>query len=70
MNIKKFVTDFALTFVVAFIVSLILTFLYGLIAHGQGAVDWETAFRFGIILGIVLPWLHQREHKHTETASR
>ena len=69
MTVKKFVTDFALTFVIVFIVSLIVTFLYGLIAHGQGVVDWETAFRFAVILGVALPWLHQREHKHKVTSS-
>ncbi len=67
MNVKKFVTDFALTFVIVFVVSLIVTFLYNLIAHGQGVADYETALRFGIILGIALPWLHQREHKDEGT---
>ncbi|MEW6512327.1 MAG: hypothetical protein AB1428_15365 [Bacteroidota bacterium] len=63
MNFKKFATDFVLTFVIVLVVSIIATYLYGLIAHGQGYVEWETAIRLAIILGIVLPWLHPREHK-------
>jgi uncharacterized membrane protein YadS len=62
MNIRKYLTELALTFVVVFVVSVIVSFVYSLLAHGQGVVDWETAFRFAIILGIVLPWLHQRGH--------
>jgi uncharacterized membrane protein YadS len=69
MNIKKYSIDFALTFVVVLVVSIIVTFLYSLIAHGEGAVDLETAFRLAIILGIVLPWVHQREHKNKTTVS-
>lgn len=60
MNIRKYLTDLALIFVVVFLVSVIVTFVYDLLAHGEGVVDWETAFRFAIVLGIVLPWLHQR----------
>ncbi len=67
MNIKKYSIDFALTFVVVLVVSIIVTFLYSLIAHGEGAVDWETAFRLAIILGIVLPWVHLREQKNKAT---
>jgi len=63
MNIKKFLTDFLTTFVVVLVVSVIVTFLYSLIVHGAGYADWETSFRFAVILGIALPLLRSREGK-------
>ncbi len=65
MNIKKWFIDFATTFVVVFVVSAIVTFLYSLIVHGQGVEDWETSFRFAIILSVALPWI-QRMKKQRE----
>jgi hypothetical protein len=55
MNAKKLLADFGLTFVVAFLVAVFVTFIWNLIVHGAGGVDWETSFRLAIILGIVLP---------------
>ncbi len=69
MNIKKYVIDFVLTFAIVLVVSIIVTFVYSLVAHGQGVVDSETAFRLAIILGIALPWLQQREKKNKNAAS-
>jgi hypothetical protein len=40
-----------------------VSYLYGLIAHGVGALEWENSARFAIILGIVLPWVNQRQKK-------
>jgi hypothetical protein len=31
-----------------------------------GVIDWETSFRFAIILGIVLTWMEVRERKKKE----
>jgi hypothetical protein len=61
MNIKKLGTDFAITFVLTLAVSILVTYLYSLVVHGSGVVDWEASFRLAIIFGIVIPWLHQRE---------
>ena len=55
MKIKNLLIGFAITFAVTIVVAAIVTYLWNLIAHGQGTVDWETAFRFAIILGIALP---------------
>ena len=55
MRIKNFLIVFAITFTVPLVVAAIVTYLWNLIANGQNAVDWETAFRFAIILGIALP---------------
>jgi len=55
MKIKRFLIDCAVVFAVTFVVAALVTYLWNLIAHGQSAVDWETSFRFAIILGIALP---------------
>lgn len=55
MSAKQFVQEFALIFVAAFFASVLVTFLYSLIAHGAGVIDWETSIRNGILLGIVFP---------------
>lgn len=61
MNIKKLLIDFLFTFILVLVVSAVVTFLYSLIVHGEGAVGWETSFRFAIILGIALPIVKSRE---------
>ena len=57
MKIKRFLIDFLIVFTIAFVVNLIVVFLWNLIAHGQGAFEWETPLAFSIILGIILPIL-------------
>ena len=52
---KDSLISFGITFVVTLVVCAIVTFLYSLIAHGEGVVDWDTAVLFAVILGIVLP---------------
>jgi len=54
MNIKKLLIMFVSIFVLTLVVSAITTYLYSLIAHGTGVIDWETSFRFAIIFGIML----------------
>jgi len=66
MNIKKLLIDFVTTFVVTLVITAIVTFLWSLIFHGAGTVDWETSFRFAIIFGIVFPWMRARESKEKE----
>jgi len=55
MNVKKFLRDFILTFVIAFSAGVIVTFVWNLIIQGTSRADWETPFRLAIILGVVLP---------------
>ena len=66
MNIQKLLIDVVTTFALFLVVTVIVTFLYSLIAHGTGVIDWETSFRFAIIFGIVLPWIRARESKEEE----
>ena len=63
MNFAKFAKNFAATFAIVLVVSVIVTFLYSLVVHGAGVIDWEASFRLSIILGIALAWIQQREKK-------
>ena len=55
MKVKGYFLDMAITIPITFIVAAVVTYLYSLIAHGSGAVNWDTAFQLAIIVGIVLP---------------
>ena len=61
MKIKKLFFNFILFFMITFAVSTIVNFLWNLIFHGMTAVSWETSFRLGIILGIVLSWMQVKK---------
>ncbi len=63
MNIRQYAMDFATMFAVVLVVNLIVTFLYSLLVHGSGVIDWDSAFRFGIMLALILPWMRRREKK-------
>lgn len=54
MSVKNFITSFLLVFCISFIVSVVVSYLYSLIAHGTGSIDWALSFRNGIIFGIIL----------------
>jgi hypothetical protein len=55
VNRKKLLRQFLATFAVTFLVAAGVSYLYGLIRHGAGLVDWKTAFRLAFILGVALP---------------
>jgi hypothetical protein len=63
MRIKKFVVEFVSVFVVTLVTTAVVIFLWNIIGLGASAVDWETAFRFAIIFGIILTWGKSREIK-------
>lgn len=54
MKIKRIIVDFLGTAALVFVVTAGVTYLYSLIVYGLGDIDWDTAFRLAIILGIVL----------------
>ena len=60
MRAKKLALDMVITIPITFAVVAIVTYLYSLIAHGSGSVNWETAFELSVILGIVLPLCKSR----------
>lgn len=55
MILKNLFIRFGIVFPVGFAAAVLVTYLWNLISHGQSAVDWETAFRLAIMLGIALP---------------
>ncbi len=63
MKIKNLCVEFLVVFAITFMVTIIVTYLWNLIVHGAGIFEWETAVRFALIFGIVLPWIRVRENK-------
>lgn len=63
MNFKQTVVYFVLYFALIFVISAAVTFLYALIAHSTGVVNWETAFTLAVIMGIVLTMVRFQEQK-------
>jgi hypothetical protein len=63
MNIRKLGVEFVTVFAVTLVTTALVTLLWNVIGHGQTAVDWETSFRFAIVLGIILTWVMAREIK-------
>lgn len=54
MNLKRLLVEFAAVFAVTLATAAVVTFLWNLIAHGAGVIDWETSFRLAIVFGIIL----------------
>jgi H+/Cl- antiporter ClcA len=63
MNSKKLVVEFVTVFAVTLVTTALVTFLWNIVGHGAGTIDWETSFRFAIIFGIILTWAKSRETK-------
>ena len=53
MNFKKIVIRFIAVFAITLLVTIGVTLLWSLVFHGVAIIDWETSFRFAIILGII-----------------
>jgi hypothetical protein len=63
----KRVLNFISVFALVFIISSLVSYLYSLVIHGDGVVDWGTSVRLGIILGLILPWTISRKVKRGES---
>jgi hypothetical protein len=63
MSNKQFVKEFLITAAIASIATIAVTYLYNLIIHGVGLVDWRTTFRFAILFGLVLTWIRNLRSK-------
>ena len=59
--IKRLIVEFITVFAVALVTTAIVTYLWTLIGHGAGVIDWETSFRLALIFGIILTWVKSRE---------
>ncbi len=53
-NILFYLMYFIFYFIITFIVSIAVTYAYSLLFHGKGIVDFESSFRMGVILGVIL----------------
>jgi hypothetical protein len=61
MDLKKMIIGFITVFAITLLASIGVTFLWSLIFHGVAIIDWETSFRFAIIIGIILPIIDSRK---------
>jgi len=61
MSVKRLLSEFVITGLITFVVAAAVSYVYSLLAHRAGTVDWETAIRMAIILGIVLTWGSHRK---------
>lgn len=61
MDFKKMIIGFVTVFAITLLISIGVTSLWSLVFHGVVITDWETSFRFAIILGIVLPIIDSRK---------
>jgi hypothetical protein len=55
MNTKELLLGFVITFLAALGAGAIVTYLWNLILHDTGAVNWETSLALAVILGFSLP---------------
>ncbi len=61
MILKRVLASFISTAVLAFVVTAGVTYLYNLIVYRTGEVDWGTAFRSAIMLGVVLTYIGEKK---------
>jgi len=61
MNFKRIFVIFLGTAALGFVVTVGVTYLYSLIIYRAGVVDWGTAFRAAIIMGIVFTFLEEKK---------
>jgi hypothetical protein len=54
MNLRILFWDFVANFSLTIVVAAIVTFLWSLIAHGSGIINWEISFVLALVLAIVL----------------
>ena len=62
MRAARVFTLFVVVFAAALVASAIVTFLWGLTVHGEGAIDWEASVRLALVLGIVCSVVEAWEH--------
>jgi len=61
---RSVLISFMQIFVLVFVVTCVVTYLWNVFTHGSGAIDWGTAVRLGIILGVVLTWVNTRSQNN------
>jgi predicted membrane channel-forming protein YqfA (hemolysin III family) len=65
MSMRRWAVDVVTVFCVTLVASMVVSALWNLIAHRTTAIDWETSFRFAIVLAIIVPWIQSRSGRQT-----
>jgi hypothetical protein len=60
MNIKRILVGSLTAFSATVVTCAVVTLMWNLSVHRRTTIDWETSFRFAIVLGIILPWIAMR----------
>lgn len=63
MKLGALLVEAVSVFAVSLVVSAIVSVVWNLIVHRTSTIDWETSFRFAIVLGIILPWISSRRSR-------
>ena len=53
----KLSVRFLTVFTITWGITAMVTFLWSLIGYGECAIDWETSFRFAVILAVLMIWV-------------
>ncbi len=63
MNHSQFIKSFFVLALLSLVSSAAVTYLYNLLVHGAGFVDWQASFRFAILFGLALTWVRNSRTK-------
>ncbi|HTP13323.1 MAG TPA: hypothetical protein VMM37_06815 [Bacteroidota bacterium] len=63
MNTKIVFWDFLANFSLTIVVAAVVTFLWSLIAHGSGTIDWEISVVMAVVMSCVLASKKMQELK-------
>lgn len=66
MKTRRILRAFFVYFVLTFIVGAVVSYLYSLIAHGQGTLDWGSSFRTALTLGLLFSVAGELQRKEKQ----
>ena len=52
---KDFLIRFVTVFAITFVVNAIVVYVWNLVQHGEGTFNWGLSLTLAVILGIILP---------------
>jgi uncharacterized membrane protein YraQ (UPF0718 family) len=59
--LKRTAFGFLIVAPITLVVAALVSLVYSLFAHGAAAIDWGSAIRLAIILGIVIPLVQEMQ---------
>ena len=69
MNAKIVFWDFLANFSLTIVVGAVVTFLWSLIAHGSGVINWEISFLMAAVMSAVLASRKMQELKRGQSGT-